>query len=596
MTPFFRGIPLFFLISVAVILMVIYFQNGEELKEVNTSHFVDLMKEGRVEEVYQEGFKIEATLTDGTEITTQVGPMVDVYDMSEGHGATYNYSQEPGTPWWNNLLIYMLPLALMIGVLFFVKKQSQGGGSQMMNFGKSKAQLFEPERKSVSFNDVAGSDEERDELIEIVEFLKAPKKYIEIGAHIPKGVLLVGPPGTGKTLLARAVAGEAGVPFYSISGSNFVEMYVGVGASRVRDLFENAKKNSPCIIFIDEMDAVGRQRGAGLGGGHDEKEQTLNQLLVEMDGFEINQGIILIAATNRPDVLDPALLRPGRFDRQIMVNYPDIKGREAILQVHVRNKPLSENIDLKVLARRTPGFTGADLENVANEAALLTARKGNKILNMQEMQDAIDKILGGTEKRSRVISDFEKKLIAFHESGHALVSYLLPHTATVHKVTIIPRSKDNGHTLMLPEEERNYITRSELMDRASVLLAGRVAEQVAMGEISSSAQNDLERVTAMIRQMIMKFGMSKNLGPVIFGEKESQVFLGRDFAKERNFSEDIAQSIDREHRNLVNQCYRRAQEIIENYREKLDLMANALLEKETLNAEEIVAMIEGHSA
>ena len=596
MAPFFRGIPLFFLISLAVILMVIYFLNGEELKEVNTSHFVDLMEEGKVEKVFQEGFKIEATLTDGTEITTQVGPMVDVYAMSEGHGATYNYSQEPGTPWWNNLLFYLLPLGLVIGVLIFIKKQSQSGGSQMMNFGKSKAQLFEPVRKSVSFNDVAGSDEERDELVEIVEFLKAPKKYIEIGAHIPKGVLLVGPPGTGKTLLARAVAGEAGVPFYSISGSNFVEMFVGVGASRVRDLFKNAKKNSPCIIFIDEMDAVGRQRGAGLGGGHDEKEQTLNQLLVEMDGFEINQGIILIAATNRPDVLDPALLRPGRFDRQIMVNYPDIKGREAILQVHVRNKPLSENIDLKVLARRTPGFTGADLENVTNEAALLTARKGNKILNMQEMQDAIDKILGGTEKRSRVISDFEKKLIAFHESGHALVSYLLPHTATVHKVTIIPRSKDNGHTLMLPEEERNYITRSELMDRASVLLAGRVAEQVAMGEISSSAQNDLERVTAMVRQMIMKFGMSKKLGPVIFGEKESQVFLGRDFAKERNFSEEIAQSIDREHRNLVNQCYRRAQEIIENYREKLDLMANALLEKETLNAEEIVAMIEGHSA
>ena len=463
----------------------------------------------------------------------------------------------------------------------------------MMNFGKSKAQMFEPEHKNVSFHEVAGAEEEKEELVEIVDFLKDPKKFIEIGARIPKGVLLVGPPGTGKTLLGRAIAGEAGVPFFSISGSNFVEMFIGVGASRVRDLFENAKKNSPCIVFIDEIDAVGRQRGAGLGGGHDEREQTLNQLLVEMDGFEINEGIILIAATNRPDVLDPALLRPGRFDRQIAINYPDIKGREEILKIHLRNKPLSENVDLSVIARRTPGFTGADLENVANEAALLAARKDHHFLDMLEMEEAIDKIMGGTEKRSKVISDFEKRLIAYHESGHALVGYLLPHTAAVHKVSIIPRGSASGHTLMLPEEDRYFMTRSELLDRASALLAGRVAEELALGEISNGAQNDLEKVTSMLRQMIMNYGMSEEIGPVTLGRKSSQVFLGKELGEDRDFSEDVAESVDQELRHLVDKCYSRAQGLVENYREKLNLLAETLLEKETLDAQEITYLIEG---
>ncbi len=593
MNPFFRWMPFFLLIPLAIILFLII-QKGDDLKSINTSHFFNLIEEEKVEIIHQEGQTIKATLTDGTVVTTEVGPRADIYTLSQKHGVVYNYGQEPGSPWWHNML-YLLPLALIIGVFIFIRRQAQGGGSQVMNLKKSKAQLFKLERNNVSFKEVAGSDEEKAELIEIVDFLKDSKKYLEMGARIPKGVLLVGPPGTGKTLLARAVAGEAGVPFYSTSGSSFVEMFVGVGASRVRDLFENAKKNSPCIIFIDEIDAVGRQRGAGLGGGHDEREQTLNQLLVEMDGFDINQGVVLIAATNRPDILDPALLRPGRFDRQITINYPDLKGREAILRIHLRNKPLSENINLKVIARLTSGFTGADLENVANEAALLSARKGNNILDMQEMEDAVDKTIGGTEKKSRVISEFEKKLAAFHESGHALVCYLLPHTAPVHKASIIPRDKTNGHTLMLPDEDRYYLTRSELMDRTSALLAGRVAEQVALGEISSSAQNDLERATAMVRQMIMEYGMSEELGPIILGKKQTQVFLGRDLAGDRNFSEEIARSIDKEHRNMVVQCYHRAQEIIEKYREKLDLIANALLEKGNLNAQEISALIEaGH--
>ena len=592
MKPFFRRMHILFLIILTIILWLAYSQNGDELEEITASHFVHLMEAEKVEEVHQEGGKIEATLTDGRLITTRVPSDIDLFVLSKNYNTPYNYSQEPDTPWWHNMLIYLIPLVLVVGVFIFIRKQAQGSSSQLMNFGKSKAQLFLPERKTVTFSEVAGADEEKAELIEIVDFLKDSKKYMEMGAHIPKGVLLLGHPGTGKTLLARAIAGEAGVPFYSGSGSNFVEMFVGVGASRIRDLFKNAQKNSPCIIFIDEIDALGRQRGAGLGGGNDEKEQTLNQLLVEMDGFEINEGIILIAATNRPDVLDPALLRPGRFDRQITVNNPDIQGREEILRVHLRNKPLSEKIDLKVIARRTPGFTGADLENVANEAALLTARRGNKVLDMQEMEEAIDKIIGGTEKRSRVISVFEKKLLAFHEAGHALVGYLLH--VPVHKVSIIPRGKTNGYTLTFPLEERYYITRSELMNQTSLLLSGRVAEQTALGEISSGAQNDLEKATDMVRQMIMEYGMSKVLGPITLGKKQHQVFLGRDLARSRDFSEEIAHSIDKELRNMIDECYYLSQNIINTYRGKLDLIANSLLDKETLTAEEISDLIEGH--
>ncbi len=394
-------------------------------------------------------------------------------------------------------------------------------------------------------------------------------------------------------MLARAVAGEAGVPFFSISGSDFVEMFVGVGASRVRDLFENAKKNSPCIVFIDEIDAVGRQRGAGLGGGHDEREQTLNQLLVEMDGFDVNEGIIILAATNRPDILDPALLRPGRFDRQVTVNFPDVRGREEILKIHSRNKPIEEGVDLKVVARRTPGFTGADLENVMNEAALLTARRDGKQLGMLELEEAIDRVIAGTEKRSRVISEFEKKIVAYHEAGHALVGYLLPHTDPVHKVSIIPRGRAGGYTLMLPEEDRYYMTKSELLDRISALLAGRVAEQLVLNEISTGAQNDLERATAMVRQMIMEYGMSDALGPITFGKRHDQVFLGRDIGRDRDFSEEVAKAIDQEIRDTVDRCYQRAHEVLDDHRQQLELIAQALLEKETLNAEEISALMEG---
>jgi len=602
LNPFLRQITFYLVIALVMVLIFQQLFPGEDVEEIYTSVFIEKIKKGEVTHIEKEGHEVTAYIGEGDErekkYKSEVGEEFDLSEEIESeeidkssHEITYNVS-EPGSNWWTSL-IYIVPFLLLIGLFIFFMQQTQGGGSKVMNFGKSKARLYEPEQKNVSFREVAGADEEKAELVEIVEFLKDPKKFIEIGARIPKGVLLVGPPGTGKTLLGRAVAGEAGVPFFSISGSDFVEMFVGVGASRVRDLFENAKKNSPCIIFIDEMDAVGRQRGAGLGGGHDEREQTLNQLLVEMDGFDINEGIILIAATNRPDILDPALLRPGRFDRQITVNYPDIKGREEILRVHVHNKPLSDDVSLKVVARRTPGFTGADLENAVNEAALLAARNNKKAIDMQDMEGAIDRVIAGTEKKSKVISDFEKKLVAYHETGHALVGYLLPRTDPVHKVSIIPRGRAGGYTLMLPEEDRYYMTRSELMDRVSALLAGRVAEQCVLGEISTGAQNDLERATSIVRQMIMEYGMSEELGPITLGSKQGQVFLGRDLARDRDFSEEIAKSIDREIRKLIDKCYHRAQELIENHQDKLEIISQALLERETLDAREIEALIEG---
>ena len=502
----------------------------------------------------------------------------------------------PEPPWWSNLLTFLVPFVILIVIFFFFMQQGQGGGNRVMSFGKSRARLHDATRKKVTFNEVAGAEEEKAELVEIVDFLKNPSRFIELGARIPKGILLVGPPGTGKTLLARAVAGEAGVPFFSISGSDFVEMFVGVGASRVRDLFENAKKNAPCIVFIDEIDAVGRQRGAGLGGGHDEREQTLNQLLVEMDGFDGHEGIILIAATNRPDILDPALLRPGRFDRQVTVNYPDVKGREEILKVHARNKPFTPEVDLSVIARRSPGFTGADLENVINEGALLSGRKNKRKIGMVELEEAIDRVLAGPEKKSRIISDFEKKIVAFHEAGHALVGYLLPHTDPVHKVSIIPRGRSGGYTLMLPEQDRYYMTKSELLDRVTTLLAGRVAEKVVLNEISTGAQNDLERATSVVRQMIMEYGMSEQLGPITFGRKQhEQVFLGRDLGRDRDFSEEIARAIDKEIRATIDDSYKKAEEIIIEGRAKLDLLANALIEQETLDSEEIAVLMEGKS-
>ena len=485
-------------------------------------------------------------------------------------------------------LTSIIPFVIIIILFFFLLSQSQGGGNKVMNFGKSKAKLFDDSKKKVRFNDVAGADEEKQELVEVVDFLKDHRKFTDIGARIPKGILLVGPPGTGKTLLARAVAGEAGVPFFSISGSDFVEMFVGVGASRVRDLFENAKKNAPCIIFIDEIDAVGRQRGAGLGGGHDEREQTLNQLLVEMDGFGANEGIIIIAATNRPDILDKALLRPGRFDRQITVGHPDVKGREAILKVHARNKPLSEGVDLGAVAQRTPGFSGADLENLLNEAALVAARKNKKSINMADIDEASDRVIAGPAKASRVYSPKEKKLVAFHEAGHVVVGLELDEADTVHKVTIVPRGQAGGYAIMLPKEERFFTTKQELLDRIAGLLGGRVAEEIVLGEVSTGAHNDFQKVTSIARAMVTEYGMSSNLGAVQYGSNQGgNPFLGRDFGSDQNYSDTIAYEIDKEVQRIVDEQYARTKRILTENRDLLDLIANTLMTKETLNAQEI---------
>ncbi|GED72016.1 ATP-dependent zinc metalloprotease FtsH [Brevibacillus reuszeri] len=496
-----------------------------------------------------------------------------------------------GNSIWLTFLTSIIPFVIIFILFFFLLNNAQGGGSRVMNFGKSRAKLYNEEKKRVTFDDVAGADEEKAELEEVVDFLKDPRKFNAVGARIPKGVLLVGPPGTGKTLLARAVAGEAGVPFFSISGSDFVEMFVGVGASRVRDLFENAKKNAPCIIFIDEIDAVGRQRGAGLGGGHDEREQTLNQLLVEMDGFGGNEGIIMVAATNRPDILDPALLRPGRFDRQITVDRPDIKGREAVLKVHARNKPLGEDVKLDVIARGTSGFTGADLENLLNEAALLTARKNKKQINMLEVDEAIDRVIAGPAKKSRVVSEDERRLVAFHEAGHTIIGYYLRNAEMVHKVTIIPRGQAGGYTVMLPKEDRFFATKTDLLDKIVGLLGGRVAEEIVLGDISTGAHNDFQRATAIARSMITEYGMSK-LGPMQFGKSQGQVFLGRDYGNERNYSDQIAYEIDQEMRNIINECYTKCTDLLTTHRDKLDLIANTLLRVETLDAEQIKQLIE----
>ncbi len=565
-----------------------------DVEEIRYDELVAHIERGQVREGTLTGNVLEGTLTDDTEFRVYIPPEAVATIIEKMDNVPLTTEPEPSPPWYTSLLGYMIPFIILIAIFFFFMQQTQGGGNRVMNFGKSRARLHEAPRKKVTFESVAGADEEKAELVEVVEFLKEPKKFLDLGARIPKGVLLVGPPGTGKTLLARAVAGEAGVPFFSISGSDFVEMFVGVGASRVRDLFENAKKNAPCIVFIDEIDAVGRQRGAGLGGGHDEREQTLNQLLVEMDGFDVHEGIIIIAATNRPDILDPALLRPGRFDRQVTVHHPDVKGREAILKVHAKGKPLQNLVELQVVARRTPGFTGADLENVINEGALLAGRKNKREITMDELEEAIDRVIAGTEKKSRVITPFEKKLVAYHEAGHALVGYLLPLTDPVHKVSIIPRGRSGGYTLMLPEQDRYYMTKSELLDRITALLSGRVAEQLVLNDISTGAQNDLERATQMVRQMITEYGMSEELGPITLGKShEQQVFLGRDIARDRDYSDEIAYAIDKELRHMVDRCYRKAQDILEKNRDKLDILAKGLMEKEALDAEEIKAIMEG---
>jgi cell division protease FtsH len=496
------------------------------------------------------------------------------------------------TSGWVTFFTSIIPFVIIFILFFFLLNQAQGGGSRVMNFGKSRAKLYNEEKKKVRFKDVAGADEEKQELVEIVEFLKDPRKFVELGARIPKGVLLVGPPGTGKTLLARAVAGEAGVPFFSISGSDFVEMFVGVGASRVRDLFETAKKNAPCIIFIDEIDAVGRQRGAGLGGGHDEREQTLNQLLVEMDGFSGNEGIIIIAATNRPDILDPALLRPGRFDRQITVDRPDVKGREEVLKVHARNKPLDESVDLKAIAMRTPGFSGADLENLLNEAALVAARQNKKKIDMSDIDEATDRVIAGPAKKSRVISEKERKIVAYHEAGHTVIGMVLDEADMVHKVTIVPRGQAGGYAVMLPKEDRYFMTKPELLDKITGLLGGRVAEEIVFGEVSTGAHNDFQRATSIARRMVTEFGMSEKLGPMQFGQSHGHVFLGRDLHNEQNYSDQIAYEIDLEIQRIIKECYERAKQILTEQRDKLELIAKTLLEVETLNAEQIKHLFE----
>ena len=564
------------------------------------SEFMDAVEGGQVKQVtiitennYQ---KIDGITIDDKRFSIEAPRGYErMIDIMRENKVVIDQDPTPTPPLWISLLTSLLPIILILGIFLFIMQQGQGGGGRVMQFGKSRAKLQSEDKVRVTFKDVAGADEVKEELEEIVEFLKTPKKFVALGAKIPKGVLLFGPPGTGKTLLARAVAGEAGVPFYTISGSDFVEMFVGVGASRVRDLFEQAKKTAPCIVFIDEIDAVGRQRGAGLGGGHDEREQTLNQLLVEMDGFDANQSVIVMAATNRPDILDPALLRPGRFDRQVTVDRPDVVGREAILGVHVRNKPLAEDVDLRIIAKGTPGFTGADLANLVNEGALLAARKGLKKIHMKELQQAVERVIAGPEKKSRVISEYEKNIVAYHEVGHALVAAKLEHADQLHKVTIIPRGRAGGYTLFLPKEDANYMTRSQLLDKVTTLLGGRVAEELALKEISTGASNDLERATEMIRRMITEWGMSSELGPMTFGNKKDQVFLGRDIARDRNYSEAVAFSIDKEARRMIEECYQKAERILSENMDSLKLIAEALKERETIDAKEFFALMEGRT-
>ncbi len=563
---------------------------AQEKRELTYDEFVNLMETKKIASAKISNFSVKGQLVDKTAFTAVVLDPAATADRLAQLGIKVETENPNQGSFWLSLLSWA-PMLLLILVFFVFMQQAQGGGSRVMNFGKSRAKLHQETRQKVTFADVAGIDEAKEELEEIVEFLRSPRRFLQLGARIPKGVLLYGAPGTGKTLLARAIAGEAGVPFFSISGSDFVEMFVGVGASRVRDLFDQAKRHSPCIIFIDEIDAVGRQRGAGLGGGHDEREQTLNQLLVEMDGFGPHEGIIIIAATNRPDILDPALLRPGRFDRQITVDLPDVKGREEILKVHARTRPLDANVELSILARRTPGFTGADLENLINEAALLAARRSLSVVTMNELEDAIDRVIAGPEKKTRLRSEDENKLVAYHEAGHALVSHLLEKTDPVHKVTVIPRGRSGGFTLALPEEDRYFATKSELLDKICYALGGRVAEKLVLNEISTGAQNDLERVTALSRQMIMEFGMSDELGPLTFGRKQHQVFLGRDLGRERDFSEEVASAIDRESKRLVDESFRRTEKLLSDNIDKLHAVAQAVLKKETLDADEFVRIV-----
>ena len=595
MNQFYKNLALWLVIGIVLIALFNMFnQPLNPQSEVVFSDFMDKVEEGQINEVVISGDNISGKYMDGQAFQTTAPPKdPDLIKSLRQKNVRIVVVPPEQTSWYMSILISWFPMLLLLGIWIFFMRQMQAGGGKAMSFGKSKARLLNETKSKTTFKDVAGVDEAKEELHEIIEFLKEPQKFSKLGGKIPKGVLLVGPPGTGTTLLARAISGEANVPFFSISGSDFVEMFVGVGASRVRDLFEQGKKNSPCIIFIDEIDAVGRHRGAGLGGGHDEREQTLNQLLVEMDGFENNEGVILIAATNRPDVLDPALLRPGRFDRQVTVGRPDVKGREGILKVHTSTVPLLDGVDLKIIARGTPGFTGADLANLVNEAALLAARDDKKAVAMNDFEEAKDKVLMGVERRSMVISEKEKKTTAYHEAGHTLVAVLLPGTDPIHKVTIIPRGRALGVTMQLPMDEQHTYQRNYLINSLAILMGGRCAEEICLGEMTTGAGNDIERATEMARKMVCEWGMSEKMGPLTYGSKEEQVFLGKDFSSQKNFSDQTAKLIDQEVKTLVVGGYTRATELLKQNRDKLEEMAQALLEHETLDAKDIQNILDG---
>ncbi|MDP9341331.1 MAG: ATP-dependent zinc metalloprotease FtsH [Actinomycetota bacterium] len=585
------------LILAALWLFVSFALKGPEARKIPLSRFERLVTAGDVRSAtfLEQKQVIEGELSDGQryQVSYLADAGSDLTKLLNDAGVAYDVNPQKSSALIGVLLQTVVPVVVIVVLFLFFMNQMQGGGNRVMSFGKSRAKLLTKDQPKTSFADVAGVDEAIEELEEVRDYLKSPAKFQAMGAKIPRGVLLFGPPGTGKTLLARAVAGEAGVPFYSISGSDFVEMFVGVGAARVRDLFEQAKQNAPAIVFIDEIDAVGRHRGAGLGGGHDEREQTLNQLLVEMDGFDQSTAVILMAATNRPDILDPALLRPGRFDRQVVIDRPDLEGRKGILRVHGRGKPLDAGVDLDVIARRTPGFTGADLANVINEAALLTARRNKRAVTMSELDEAIDRVVAGPERRSRIISDKEKRVIAYHEGGHALVAYLLPNADPVHKITIIPRGRALGYTMTLPMQDKFLMSRGELIDELAMLLGGRVAEELVFGDITTGAQNDLDRATKISRQMVTEFGMSDLLGPLTLGQKQGEVFLGRDFASHPDYSDQVAFEIDTEIRKLIDEAHDESLEILTEHRVHLDKLAEVLIERETIDKDELIELLDG---
>jgi len=594
LSPFFKNLALWLVIGLIMVLVFnIFNQSQPQEKEMIFSDFMARVAKGEVSEVIVKGADLKGKLTSGESFRTYAPDDKDMISELRRRGVRITAKPVDGNPWYVNMLLSWLPMLLFIGVWIFFMRQMQGGGAKALSFGKSRARLQSDKQSKVTFADVAGVDEAKEELQEIIEFLKDPPKFQKLGGRIPKGVLLMGPPGTGKTLLARAIAGEANVPFFSISGSDFVEMFVGVGASRVRDLFEQGKKHAPCIIFMDEIDAVGRHRGAGLGGGHDEREQTLNQLLVEMDGFESNEGVILIAATNRPDVLDPALLRPGRFDRQVVVARPDIRGREGILRVHTKKIPLDADVDLTILARGTPGFSGADLANLVNEAALLAARQNKKTVCMKDFETAKDKVLMGVERKSIVISEEERKITAYHEAGHTLVAKSLPGTDPIHKVTIIPRGRALGVTQQLPTDEKHNYPKEFLLNEIAIMMGGRVAEELVFGQITTGAGNDIERATELARKMVCEWGMSERLGPLTFGKREEMIFLGREIAQHQDYSEQTAVEIDREVKQIVMANYEKAKVLIKERIAILHALAKALLEAEVLDAPQIDAIVNG---